>query len=117
MRYKRVLPYLLLARLTLLRRARQDDRVAGLPVPGIGHRHGPDTVVDNAAVNNAVVDNPCVDNAMVDGSLEAVARARRRDSRCRPGRVRVRAGKRVIAPNVHTPTVPSTTAATVSYPA
>ena len=39
-----------------------------------------------------------------DGARTAI-----RDSRCRPGRARVRAAKAVIAPDAHTPTVPSTT--------
>jgi len=105
--------FCLFARLTLVRCARQGNRVDGLPVPGIVHRHCPDTVVDNAVVDNAAVDHAMVDHATVDvdGPLEALARARGRDSRCRPGRVRVCAGKRVIAPDVHTPTVPSTAAA------
>jgi hypothetical protein len=40
----------------------------------------------------------------------AIGRAFARDSRCRPGRVRVCAIKTVIAPDAHTPTVPSITA-------
>ena len=67
-------------------------------------------MVDNA-VDNALLYNALLNNALLNGQLKAFARARGGDSRCRPGRVRVCAGKRVIAPDVHTPTVPSTTAA------
>jgi len=60
-------------------------------MPGIGHRYGPDTPAD-------------------DAMLSALRRDPIRDSRCRPARARVRTRKTVIAPDAHTPTVPSTTA-------